>query len=117
MGCCYMLSHVQLCVTPWTTVHQPPLSMTFPRQEYWSGLLFRSPGDLPNPETEPQSPALVGRFFTTAPPGKPTGVGSFTNSSLTNILKNSLLHTAINMVTNITVKASFISFIKSNLFP
>ena len=45
--------------------------MGFPRLEYWSGLPFTSPGDLPNPGTEPKSPALVGRFFTTEPPGKP----------------------------------------------
>ena len=45
--------------------------MGFPRQEYRSGLPFPSPGDLPNPGTEPVSPALAGRFFTTEPPGKP----------------------------------------------
>ena len=45
--------------------------MGFPRQEYWSGLPFPSPGDLPNPGIEPLSPALAGRFFTTEPPGKP----------------------------------------------
>ena len=46
------------------------LSMGFPRQEYWSGLLFPSPGDLPNPVIEPGSLALAGRFFTSEPPGK-----------------------------------------------
>ena len=44
--------------------------MGFPRQEYWSGLLFPSPGDLPDPGIEPESPALVGGFFTTEPPGE-----------------------------------------------
>ena len=44
--------------------------MEFLRQEFWSGLPFSSPGDLPGPEMEPVSPALVG-FFTTEPPGKP----------------------------------------------
>ena len=44
--------------------------MEFFRQEYWSGLPFPSPGDLPNPGIEPMSPALAGRFFTTEPPGK-----------------------------------------------
>ena len=58
-------------VAPWTVAHQAPLSMGFPRQEYWSGLPLPSPGDLPNPGTEPESPALAGRFFTTEPPGKP----------------------------------------------
>jgi len=43
----------------------------FPRQKYWSGLPFPSPGDLPDPEMEPASLALAGRFFTTEPPGKP----------------------------------------------
>ena len=46
-------------------------SMEFSRQEYWSGLPFPSPEDLPDPVIKPVSPALVGRFFTTEPPGKP----------------------------------------------
>jgi len=45
--------------------------MGFSRQEYWSGLPFPSPGDLPNPGIEPASPALPGRFFATEPPRKP----------------------------------------------
>ena len=52
------LSRVQLIVTPWAVAHQAPLSMGFSRQEYWSGLPFPSPGDLPNPGIEPRSPAL-----------------------------------------------------------
>ena len=67
------LSHVSLFLTPWTVTHQVPLSMGFPRQEYWSGLPFPSPEDLPNPGVEPTypaSPALADRFFTTEPPGK-----------------------------------------------
>ncbi|XP_059731514.1 dynein regulatory complex protein 8 isoform X1 [Bos taurus] len=48
--------------------HQVPLSKGFSRQEYWSGLPFPSPGDLPNPGTESTSPALAGGFFTTEPP-------------------------------------------------
>ena len=51
---------------------QAPLSMGFSRQEYWSGQPFPSPGDLPDPEIEPVSPALAGVFFATEPPGKPT---------------------------------------------
>jgi len=58
-------------VTPWTVAHQTLLIMGFPRQEYWSGLPFPSPGDLPDPGIKPTSPALTGRFFTTEPPGKP----------------------------------------------
>ena len=56
--------------TPWTVAHQAPLSMGFPSQEYWSGLPFPSPGDLPDLGIKPMSPALAGRFFTTEPPGK-----------------------------------------------
>ena len=48
-------SHVQLCATLWTVAHQAPLSMGFSRQEYWSGLPFPAPGDLPNPEIKPVS--------------------------------------------------------------
>ena len=51
--CVLLLSHVQLFVTPWTVAHQAPLSMEFSMQEYWSGLSFPSPGDLPDPEIEP----------------------------------------------------------------
>ena len=52
------LSRVQLFLTPWTVAYQAPLSMGFSRREYWSGLPFPSPGDLPNPGVEPGSPAL-----------------------------------------------------------
>ena len=62
-------------VTPWTVARQAPLSMGFPKQEYWGGLSFPSPGDLPNPGIEPRSPALASRFFTTEPPGKPIVLG------------------------------------------
>ena len=61
-------------VTPWTVAYKAPLSIAFPRQEYWSGLPFPSPGDLPNSEIEPVSPALIGRLFTTELPGKPRTV-------------------------------------------
>ena len=56
--------------TPWTVACQAPLSMGFFRQEYWTGLPFSSAGGLPDPETEPTSPVLPGRFFTTEPPVK-----------------------------------------------
>ena len=52
-----------------TVAHQYPLSVEFSRQNYWRGLSFLSPGDLPDPETEPTSSALAGRFFTSEPPG------------------------------------------------
>ena len=52
------LSHVQFFATPWTVGHQAPLSMGFPRQEYWNGLPFPSPGDLPDPGIKPRSPSF-----------------------------------------------------------
>ena len=52
-----VLSRVRLFVTPWTVAYQAPLSMEFSRQEYWSGLPFHPPGDLPNPGIKPESPA------------------------------------------------------------
>ena len=51
-------------VTSWTVVHKAPLSIGFPRQEYWSGLPFPSPGDIPDPGIEPQVSCIAGRFFT-----------------------------------------------------
>ena len=59
-------------MTPWTVARQVPLSTEFSRQEYWSGLPFPSPGDLPDPGTEPQSPALQAHSLLSEPPGKPT---------------------------------------------
>ena len=61
-----MLSCVWLFATPWTVAHQAPLSMKFSRQEYWSGLPFSLPGDLPNPGVKPMSltsPASAGGFL------------------------------------------------------
>ena len=65
------ISRVRLFVTPWTVAYQAPLSMRFSRQEYWSGLPFPSPGDLPNPGIKPGSPALESDALTSEPPGKP----------------------------------------------
>ena len=59
-------------VTSWAVAHQALLSMGLPRQEYWSGLPFPCPGDLPNPGIKPASLALAGGFFTTEPPWNPT---------------------------------------------
>ena len=64
--CVYMLSRVQLFVTPWTAACQASLSMEFSRQEYWGRLPFPSSGDLPNPGIEPAPVAFGGRFFTTS---------------------------------------------------
>ena len=82
---CVVKSHVdqgggslvaKLCptlVAPWTVAHQAPLSMEFPRQEYWRGLPFSSPWDLPNPGIEPRSPVLQADSLLTEPPGKSLG--------------------------------------------
>ena len=64
------LNRVWLFVTPWTVALQAPLSMEFSQQEYWSGLPFRSPGDLPDPGIEARSPALQVDSFPYEPPGK-----------------------------------------------
>ena len=56
--CVKSLSRVRLFVTPWTAAYQVPPSTGFSQQEYWSGVQFPSPGDLPDPGIEPQSPAL-----------------------------------------------------------
>ena len=54
-------------MTPWTVARQAPLSVGFPRQEYWGGLPFPTSEDFPDPGIKPVSPALAGRFFTTEP--------------------------------------------------
>ena len=66
-----LLSYVQLFATPWTVAHQASPSMGFSRQEYWSGLPFALPGDLPHPGIEPRSPALPVDALPSEPPGKP----------------------------------------------
>ena len=66
-----LVSHVQLFATGWTVDSQAPLTMGFPRQEYWSWLLCSPPGDVPDPgmeSTSLTSPPLAGRFFTTVLP-------------------------------------------------
>ena len=72
---CVLVTQWCLTLSDRTTVaHQAPLSMAFSRQDYWSGLPFSTPGNLPNPGIEPiflMSPALADIFFTTAPLGKP----------------------------------------------
>ena len=66
------LSHVQLFVTPWTVACQAPLSMGLSQQEYWSGLPFTSPGDLPNPGSKQEYPAMQANSLPSEPPGKPS---------------------------------------------
>ena len=77
LKCAYFVILVaRLCLTLWLLLvaRQAPQSMGFPRQEYWNGLPFSSPRDLPDPRIEPTSlvsPALAGEFFTAESPGKP----------------------------------------------
>ena len=66
-----LLSRIRLFATPWTVAHKAPPSMGFSRQEYWSGLPFSSPGDLPDPGIEPWSPALQADVLLSEPPGNP----------------------------------------------
>ena len=61
-------------MTPWTVAHQAPPSMEFSRQEYWNGLPFPSPGDLPNPGIEPGSPTLQADALPSEPPGNYIGL-------------------------------------------
>ena len=64
------LSRVPVFAAPWPIAHQAPLSMGFPRQEYWNGWPFPSPRELPDPGIELSSSAFGGGFFTSEPPGK-----------------------------------------------
>ena len=78
--CAERMLHTQLCPTlcdPMDYIaHQAPLSMEFSRQEYWSGLPFPTPGDLPDPGVESASSALAGGLFAFVPPGKPHWLAS-----------------------------------------
>ena len=65
------LNCVWLFATPWTVAYQAPPSLEFSRQKYWSGLLFSSPGDLPNSGIKPGSPSFQADALTSEPPGKP----------------------------------------------
>ena len=64
------LSRVRLFAIPWTVAYKAPLSMEFSRQEYWNGLPFPSPGDLPDPGIKPWSPTLQADALPSEPPGK-----------------------------------------------
>ena len=71
MLCCSVMSNFLRPL--WTVDHQAPLSMEFPRQEYWSGQLFPSPGALPNPGIEFRYPGWQADSLSSEPPGKPSG--------------------------------------------
>ena len=74
--CMYALSWLTICNTM-TVAHQAPLSVEFPKQEYWSGLPLSTPRDLPDLGFEPKSPTLTGRFFATVPPGNITCIKKY----------------------------------------
>ena len=65
-----LLSRVRLFATLWSVAYQAPPSLGFSRQEYWSGLPFPSPGDLPNPGIKPGFPVLQADALQSEPPGK-----------------------------------------------
>ena len=65
------LSRVRLFATPWAVAHQAPPSLGFSRQEYWTGLPFLPPGDLPDSGIEPVSPSLQADTLPSEPPEKP----------------------------------------------
>ena len=82
----WSLSHITF-VTPWPVTCQAPLSIRFPRQEYWSRLPLPSPGDFSHPGIRHVSPALAGRFFITEPTGTPPSGLSFDS-----IIENTLTY-------------------------
>ena len=88
------LSCPNLCAAPWTVAHQAPLSMGFSRQEYWSGLPFPSPGDLPDPGIKPRFPALEADSLLSELPGKPTEAGHKLKRQSSLLLKDKLLENA-----------------------
>ena len=81
-----LLSCVRLFAIPWSVAYQAPPSMEFSRQEYWSGLPFPSPGELPDPGIEPRSPALQADALPSELPGKPLP------SLIIHTLWNSVIH-------------------------
>ena len=103
--CCLV---TQSCPTllwpPWTVAHQASLSMNFSRQYYLLGLPFPSPGNLPDPGIEPTSPALVGGFFTTDPPGKLQGL--YWNILIISNKALSSINLFISWIARITLKVS-----------
>ena len=112
-----VLSHVQLFALLWTVICQVPLSTGFSSQEYWSGLAFPTPGDLPDPgieSTSLSSPALAGRFFATEPRGKLQNTNGTKGALeghiqlITKIMSNASTYEAI-MINSILVAITIIS--------
>ena len=79
------LSRVRLFATPWTVAYQSSLSMGCSRQEYWSGLPFPSPGDIPDPGIEPRSPTLEADALTSEPPGQENSRRTSSSALLTTL--------------------------------
>ena len=88
--CVQLLSRMWFFANPWSVGHQAPLSMEFPRQEYWSGLPFLFPGDLPWLRGWTCVPCLASRFFTAAPLGKPCYMHEKSESGSRSVVANSL---------------------------
>ena len=115
--CVWVLSSsvVSDSVTPWTVANKALLSVEFSRQEYWSGMPFPSLGDLPNPGIKPESPALAGEFFTTAPPGKPYNNHTNIYFSSISIFKRFYIHylkckcLLLHLIWNIPLKVLYFS--------
>ena len=73
-----------LFATPWTVAHQAPLSVGFPRLEYWSGFLFPSQGDIPDARIKPRSPTLQADSLLSEPPGKPISLAECVSNFFNN---------------------------------
>ena len=97
-------SHVWLFATPWTVARQAPLSLEFSRQEYWSGLPFPSPGDLPDPGIKPGAPVLQVDSLPSEPLGKPPGKEDSVSSVHLNFLGNSFKIYKINISVSLPVQ-------------
>ena len=112
------LSCVQFFVIPWTEIHQASLSVRFPRQEYWSGLLFPSLGDLPHPGIRPLSPSLqnvsgiAGGFVNIKPPGKPPQYQYLLLNLVNFKIKDKRLSLASFIIWTLTFVSSFLSLAK-----
>ena len=115
----------QSCPTPWTIAHQAPPSMGLSRQEYWSGLPFPSPGDLPDPGIEPRSPALQANALTSEPPSKlpftTLGVFIYFAKILNTYTKHSLLWRHYYIIIDIYLPSCgpfyLITYIQSQISP
>ena len=109
-----LLSHVRLFAIPWTVAYQSPPPMEFSRQEYWSGLPFPTPGDLPDPEMEPRSPTLQADALSPELPGKQFS-STFYGYMVDFQKKMCIIITTIIIVRSIIIIISIISLTKWNV--